>query len=208
MQDILHPFIIKIDENSSARERILAIAFEEMYEHGFQGLRIDRVLEKTQLTKGALYHHFTSKKALGYAVVDELIQGQFRIIWTHIDASEDPITIYQNTLRSGFSSLTPEEISRGCPLNNLVQEMAGLDEGFQTRLNTIYNDWKTFTEGVLKKGQSEGSIRSDINSEAVAVFIISSIQGIKGMGKCAQCSDTNLVPIIEELCNYMDTLRV
>lgn len=29
---------------------------------------VDRVLEKTSLKKGAMYHHFPSQQALGYAV--------------------------------------------------------------------------------------------------------------------------------------------
>lgn len=207
MTDTLHPFV-KIDQNSSARERILAVAFDEMYEHGFQGLRIDRVLEKTQLTKGALYHHFSSKKALGYAIVDEILQGWVYGLWSSADAGDDPITTYQKALRNSFASMTPEDLSKGCPVNNLAQEMAGLDEGFQSRLNAIYNEWKQFTEEALKKGQGEGSIRSDINVEAVSLFIISSIQGLIGMGKCTQCSNPGLAPVVEELCNYMDTLRV
>ena len=207
MTDPQHPFV-QIDENSSARERILAVAFDEMYEHGFQGLRVDRVLEKTQLTKGALYHHFSSKKALGYAIVDEILQGWVYGLWSASDTGDDPITTYQNTLRNSFASMTTEDLSKGCPVNNLAQEMAGLDEGFQSRLNAIYNEWKRFTEEALKRGQIDGSIRADINVEAVSLFIISSIQGLIGMGKCTQCSTPGLTPVVEELCNYMDTLRV
>ncbi|MGB0865819.1 MAG: TetR/AcrR family transcriptional regulator [Granulosicoccaceae bacterium] len=206
MNDTLHP-LVKIDENSTARERILATAFDEMYEHGFQGLRIDRILEKTQLTKGAMYHHFSSKKVLGYAIVDEILQGWVSKLWTSPSTSEDPISSYQKSLRANFASMSPADFSKGCPVNNLVQEMAGLDEGFQTRLNAIYENWKHSTEAALKQGQSKGTVRSDINVEAVSIFIISSIQGLIGMVKCSQCCDPGLEPVVEELCNYLEIQR-
>lgn len=201
-----HPFVV-IDENSSTRERILAVAFEEMYEQGYQGLRIDRVLEKTQLTKGALYHHFRSKKELGYAIVDEILQDWIKTVWSFDTNNDDPIASCKSALRNYFSAMTDEDFARGCPINNLAQEMAGLDDGFQSRLFTIYSQWKEFTEEFLSEGQQRSKIRPDINTQAVSTFIICSIQGLIGMAKCSKCNEQDLAPIVEELCRYLDTLR-
>ena len=55
------------------RSIILDAAFKEVYENGFQAASLDRILANTQLTKGALYHHFPNKQAMGLALVDELI---------------------------------------------------------------------------------------------------------------------------------------
>ena len=53
------------------RGRILQAAFVEFYVNGFQGGGINNIIEKAASTKGALFHHFPDKQALGYAVVDE-----------------------------------------------------------------------------------------------------------------------------------------
>ena len=63
----------KAKATESARSRILRAAFEEIYRHGYQGTRVDAILAETGLTKGAFYHHFSSKQDLGYAVVDEFL---------------------------------------------------------------------------------------------------------------------------------------
>src|ERR1700732_3727068 len=55
------------------RERLLQAAFREVHRSGFQSAGIDTILAATNVTKGALYHHFKSKEALGYAVVDEIV---------------------------------------------------------------------------------------------------------------------------------------
>ena len=44
----------------------------------------------------------------------------------------------------------------GCPVNNLVTEMSGVDEGFRSRLAEILDEWKaTIAEG-LRRGQAQG----------------------------------------------------
>ena len=43
------------------RARLLEAAFEEIYQHGFQGMRVDEILERTGLKKGAFYHHFSTQ---------------------------------------------------------------------------------------------------------------------------------------------------
>lgn len=55
------------------RERLLQAAFREIYRSGFQSASLDTILAAAGVTKGALYYHFDSKEALGYAVVEEVI---------------------------------------------------------------------------------------------------------------------------------------
>ena len=147
------------------RERILHAAFEEIHIHGFQGMRIEHILAATGLAKGALYHHFENKQALGYAVVEEVIQEHHASTWREpLLAATDPITALQTLLRSFTERHSKEEILRGCPLNNLVQEMSGLDEGFHQRLRQIYVDWSATIADALAAGQRNNIVRTDIDS--------------------------------------------
>ena len=189
------------------RERILKAAFDEIHTHGFQGMRVEQILASTGLAKGALYHHFASKQALGYAVVDEIVQNYNAITWREpLLASSDPIATLQEILNSLCTGHSDEEIMRGCPLNNLTQEMSGLDEGFHQRLHQIYANWCEAIASALAVGQKDGTVRSDIDSESVAMFIVSSSQGMLGAAKCMQSSDT-LQRLVATLCDYIESLR-
>jgi AcrR family transcriptional regulator len=42
---------------------------------------MNAILAAARVTKGALYHHFDSKEALGYAVVDEVLASISREKW-------------------------------------------------------------------------------------------------------------------------------
>lgn len=193
--------------SEQTRERILNAAFNEIHVHGFQGMRVENILVATGLAKGALYHHFENKQALGYAVVEELIQTHNVNTWQEpLRQSKDPIDTLQNILVSWCENQSAEEIIRGCPLNNLTQEMSGLDVGFHERLQQIYLSWTEAISNALAIGQKNGSVRSDINSENVAMFIVSSTQGLLGAAKCMQSAET-LRKLCATLADYIEGLR-
>ncbi|HTD14255.1 MAG TPA: helix-turn-helix domain-containing protein, partial [Chthoniobacterales bacterium] len=57
----------KLRDPEGTRQSLLQAAFREVYRYGFQSAGIDAILAATNVTKGALYHHFESKEALGHA---------------------------------------------------------------------------------------------------------------------------------------------
>src|ERR1700731_2020392 len=63
------------------RELLLQAAFREVYRYGFQSAGVDTNLATTNVTKGALYYHFKSKEALGYAIIEEIIAKRPRDRW-------------------------------------------------------------------------------------------------------------------------------
>jgi TetR/AcrR family transcriptional repressor of nem operon len=189
----------------STRERILQAAHEEMYEHGFQGLRIDAVLKKTQLAKGALYHYFPTKLALGYAVLDEVIMGFFQTHWSEFLAeSNDPL----QALKDFFNiKCISGDCVNGCPLTNLVQEMSTLDEGFHQRLKTVMANIVGAISAALHQGQIDGIVRKEIDPQRISGFLLSAYQGIMGTAKCMQSVDL-AKELFESLCEYVDSLHV
>lgn len=191
----------------NTRMRILEAAHEEIYENGFQGLRIEAILQKTQLAKGALYHYFPSKLSIGYAVVDEIILGHFMQMWSEfLKPGEDPILALQNLFRWKAECYQTEQIFNGCPCNNLVQEMSAIDSGFRDRLqNVMLTIHKTVSEALVE-GQQNGFVRKDIDADQTTLFLLSSYQGIMGTAKCMQ-SPQMLTQLFNTLGTYLETLR-
>src|SRR5262245_17166568 len=148
----------------TTRQRILRIAFEEFYRYGYQGGSLNRIVEQSGLTKGALFHHFAGKQELGYAVVDEVIWPQFMSTWIDpLENSTDPIADLKRILRQMETHGPPVgSLLQGCPVNNLAQEMSPLDEGFRTRLETIYSAWRRALQTALTRGIRAGTVRKGI----------------------------------------------
>lgn len=169
------------------RRQILDAAFQEIYRHGFQGMRLDDVIAATALTKGALYHHFPNKQALGYAVVDEIIRGFVREFWVEpLAASSTPLETMIEFLGSLDTVLGGQIVTLGCPMNNLAQEMSPLDEGFRTRLDAVYQEWKGGIRDALERAQRDGRIRAAIDCDHAATFVLAALSGCIGVAKNAQ----------------------
>ena len=195
------------NEPPTARQRLLEAAFNEIHMHGFQGMRVDAVLEKTKLTKGAFYHHFSSKQALGIAVVDELIHGKITNIWLDtLNHSDDPVSAIQDALEKSAECYGMDILMLGCPLNNLAQEMSPINEEFRLHINEIFHQWHTALVGALKRGIKTGRIINEIDPQSVASFILACVEGSIGLAK----NERNLAPIIrttDEIDRYLGTLK-
>jgi TetR/AcrR family transcriptional regulator, transcriptional repressor for nem operon len=194
----------------ATRERLLAAAFEEIFRNGYQAASLDSILADTGLTKGALYHHFADKAALGYAVVDEVVRTLTLQRWTGPleNAKTDSLTALQNVLRnvSAESAARPELVELGCPLNNLTQEMSPLDEKFRGRLSSTFDLWTGAFADALQRGRDEGVVRSDVDPRRTADFVVASIEGAFGLAKSAK-SLRILRSNLELLIDYLEGLR-
>jgi TetR/AcrR family transcriptional regulator, transcriptional repressor for nem operon len=192
----------------TTRQRILRTAFEEFYRYGFQAGSLNRIVEETGLTKGALFHHFAGKQELGYAVVDEVIWPHFKEVWIDpLAASEDPIRDTKRImLRLADGGGRRGSLIQGCPVNNLAQEMSPLDEEFRKRLERIYTEWRLTFKTALTRGIEAGKVRSDISPSTVAAFLVAGLTGIIGTAKNAQ--DAKLLRDAGAgLIAYLESLR-
>lgn len=189
------------------RETLLRAAFEQIHEHGFQAVSLDAILRDTGVTKGALYHHFPNKTALGYAVVEEVIAPTLSEFWiTPITDSDDPIAALQQTIQETGESMTLDELKLGCPLNNLAQEMSSTDEGFRQRLGDIYDKWRVSLATALETGKQNKMVAQHVDTKVAAAFLVASLEGCVGMAKNAQDMKT-LMLCGEGIINYLDSLR-
>ncbi len=176
---------IRLRDPERTRERLLQAAFREVYRLGFQSASLDRILAAAGVTKGALYHHFDSKEALGYAIVDEVIAPDLRRSWLRpLESGDDPV----DTLIDVVHNITvrPADVRGGCPLNNLAQEMSPLHAGFRKRLATVFDGWREAIASILRRGQAEGSVRREVEPDDAAGLLIAMVEGYGSLAKNAQ----------------------
>lgn len=181
-----------IRQSDITRTKILEAAYAEIYRHGFQGASIANILASTGLTKGALYHHFPTKQALGLAVVDEIIQERLmNLFFEPLRTSPKPVEMLL-TILENVPERVHEFIPLGCPMNNLMQEMSPIDPQFRKHLSVLLNTWLTSVEQALQRAQASGDLKSDVDCKAAALFIVSAWEGCIGTAKNLQSIDVLL----------------
>lgn len=189
------------------RKQILDAAFQEIRRHGFQSASINDILARTGLTKGALYHHFPTKNALGFAVIDEVIRDFIHVTWmVPIKNADDPVACLKAQNHRMLEQVSEEQLLYGCPLNNLAQEMSAVDESFRERLKDLFDYWIEGIAETLRQGQARGLVRADADAMAAATFIVAATEGCIGLVKSAR----DLKPMqacVANLDCYLDALR-
>jgi len=188
------------------RQRILEAGYAEILRHGFQAASVANILVDTGLTKGALYHHFPSKKALGLAVVEEVIRAYLdAVMHQPLRHAASPMSALLGLLDSK-SEPTEDDLRFGCPLNNLMQEMSPVDEDFRAALNSVLREWQDAIRDTLLRAQGAGEIRAGVDCHAAALFIVSAWEGCTGIAKNMQ-SRTTFTACMSQLRAYVASLR-
>ncbi|WP_432672962.1 TetR/AcrR family transcriptional regulator [Flavobacterium sp. SM2513] len=166
------------------KQLIVDQAFHLFYENGFKTTSIDTIMNATSLTKGAFYHHYKSKKELALAVISSKIQNRVHeAMVLPLYEIGDALTLLEHTFLTRMKSFSRYEKKHGCAMNNLINEIGDYEAAYQEALKNIIETWKKALVLLINRGKAEGSIQCDISSTAVAVYLISAFEGIRGIGK-------------------------
>lgn len=164
------------------RERLLDVAYEEIYQNGYQATSVDKILKKANMNKGSMYHFFKSKKELGLAVIKERVKN-----YTHEKYSV--LLRYDENIMDEIIKLLKDresfDFTLGCKLNNLVQELSPKDKDFKVALEDVYFHFEGLIEKALDKAVDLGEIEHD-DTRALSIYIVASIEGCLGTAKKSQ----------------------
>jgi TetR/AcrR family transcriptional regulator, transcriptional repressor for nem operon len=192
---------------AETRAAILEAAFEEIYANGFHASSIDAILERTELTKGALFHQFASKLELGYAVVDEVIVPMTIERWVKpLAAFDDPLEGILHLVESHIGQSPQSRLDMGCPLGNLIQEMSNVDPHFRRRLRRVIEIWIAGLEEHIERGRASGHVRKSVKAREVAEYVVVTIQGLFAVAKGLR--DKSVIPtLVSSMRTYFAALR-
>lgn len=78
------------DYSAATRRDLLEVAERLFTEQGYAATSLDSVVAGASVTKGALYHHFSSKQGVFEAVFERIDRDSARVIEDAVSAHEDP----------------------------------------------------------------------------------------------------------------------
>ncbi|TPH15606.1 TetR/AcrR family transcriptional regulator [Litorilituus lipolyticus] len=193
-----------MSDAEKTRQNILAVAADEIHQHGFKATSLSVILDRCAISKGALYYHFTSKLELGYAVFEEVYVPSFLGTWQPALAQKDPIEGLCEFFTAMCNEMNCSEVVCGCPLNNLCEEMANVDEGFRLRILTMQEKLNQLIVESLTK--IEASLRPELELDQVAYFIVSAFHGSITLSKSSRNKEL-FQKVTSELCRYVRSLK-
>jgi len=170
------------------RERVLDAAADLFQAHGYAATGIQELFRAADVTAGAFYHHFESKKQLGLAVVRERVASAVETTW--LAPLRDARTALEG-VAAVFAAIVREldgnRAVRGCPANNLTLELAYADPDFRRELKAVFDRWRAALAAKLADDMGRRALRKR-DPEALAAYVISVYSGAMALAKVEQRS--------------------
>lgn len=198
--------MVEIRDAELTRQTILEITADEMWKNGYKATSLSDIISKANVSKGALYHHFKNKQALGYAVFEEVFVAQFYEMFRPVLAQDDVITSLSELFTMMPTMSCDEDMVGGCPVNTISQEMSSQDEGFRELANNMYQTKVRMFSEAFERMQDAGKIRDDVECRAAALLIVSCFQGMMSLVKVSR-DRQQMVDLLEGMKSYLGTLR-
>jgi TetR/AcrR family transcriptional repressor of nem operon len=164
-------------KGEQTRQHIIQQAATLFNQRGYIGSSISDVMQCTGLQKGGIYRHFQSKEQLALAAFDYAQQQNTSQLVAAVAAETDAV---QKLLAfiSAFHTLTLHPpVPGGCPVLNTIVDSDDGDPALRERVVAVVRGWQQLIERIVADGVARGSLRRDIDPQAVATVLIAALEG-------------------------------
>lgn len=151
-----------------ATERILAAAATLFSEQGYDAVSISTIAERAGVSKANVFHHFTSKDELYFAVVREACRDTERIQAFVNHSGTFPERLADFAAAQLTNMLEQAPVAR-LILRELLKD--GEHRGRELAEKVFGANFARLVE-ILRRGQRDGELRSDLDPAMVATLLI------------------------------------
>lgn len=162
----------------SARERLLQAAMTLVRTKGFAGTSVDDLCKAAGVTKGAFFHHFASKEALGVAAADywsETTSALFASAPYH--APEDPLDRVYAYLDFRAALVEGDIPEFTCLVGTMVQETYDLSDPIRQACNASITGHAETLEADIQAALDARGLGASYSASSLALLTQTVIQG-------------------------------
>ncbi len=141
-----------ISQQQIRKEQILSAALEVIVQKGYEKSRMDDIVKVSNLSKGAIYWYYKSKKDVYLSLINLWVK-RYSAVLNHITEKEKPASQQLQDLFEYF------------------------DADFKLKVNRVYNEFLDLIRGIISKGGKSGEFKS-IDIDIAALSIMVNIEGI------------------------------
>jgi AcrR family transcriptional regulator len=177
---------IRRNDPEGMRRKVLDAAFGMFQTRGYNGTSMQDLMKTTEVTGGALHHHFPTKRSLALAVFEERVAPAVRETWIHpVREANSFAQGIQSVFDEIISSIDARGSTSGCPLNNLAMELSLADPGFRQAASGIFREWQDALSESVRETRGGRKMSKAARNE-VAGFIVASYSGAMSLAKAEQ----------------------
>jgi AcrR family transcriptional regulator len=159
------------DAQGPVRQRVLAAAVELFAVNGFDGTSVQEIVERAQVTKGALYHYFTSKDDLLYEIYHALLSVQLADLDRILAQGLAPA----QTVRAIIVNLIETTAARAKEAAVFAREMHRLDAAYLATIRADRRKYHQTFRALIEDGQAKGDFSPVASADTVTLMVFGMI---------------------------------
>jgi AcrR family transcriptional regulator len=163
--------MVRQARSEATRRRIISSAVELINEIGYPATGFCDIIERAEMTKGALYYHFDSKESLATAIIEE---GSAHLVEAFRSITTSSAPALESIIHGVFvvaDLLSTDQIARGA-----TQLLRAFGE-FNDAAARTYDGWVTQMAESTRQAVAEGDLRADLDPQAVGETIVGLMLG-------------------------------
>ncbi len=161
-------------------QRMQIAGLELFYKSGYYNTSVDDILQELSLSKGAFYYHFDSKEDFFVQIVENLlVRKMYGMLIEPLEGHDNTFDLIMQCFEDALETAVHNELDFGFVLGNFVNEFNGRNERIMKHLNDLLKIWEVNLVAALQKGKLNGHIDRHVDSEGVAVFLMSAYIGVR-----------------------------
>ena len=149
----------------ATRDAILDAAALEFTRHGYHAASLSQVIERSGVTKGALYFHFASKQDMALAILVEMEQAYRGLVAATAGLGLDPLREAVHLARGVQDVLERPRVAAG----ERICGEAGLGPDWATFTPRF---WEQVFTGLFRRAAADGLLREGVAPESLARHVM------------------------------------
>tara|TARA_Y100001970_G_C14042564_1_gene754584 strand:+ start:218 stop:811 length:594 start_codon:yes stop_codon:yes gene_type:complete len=166
-------------ENKSkdnSKEQILEAAMKVFVKNGFSETRMDDIAENSGLSKGAIYHHYKSKKDLFLALIDFWEEYFFFKIFFNKDVeSKNSADLLRDMAKDMIETFKTRKYILLAELE--FWSLANHDEDVRAKTEALYIKLMKLIRTIISKGVDSSEFKK-LDVDVAALSVMTSLQGV------------------------------
>lgn len=155
------------------RQRIIAAASSQFAHHPYSVVSLDDILAEAELTKGAMYFHFSSKQALALAIIDDLTEMSRSAVAELLERNMSGLeTLIEFVFVRAVQDTQHDAARAGVRLLDTLDNPTSLPP-------TVWQSWIEFVTTLIKRAAAEGDVIEDHDPEDIAKMLVALWVGIR-----------------------------
>lgn len=164
------------------RNQVLQKATEVFHKKGYNGTSMQDLVNATDLNRSSIYNSFGSKLGMFMEVLSYYQNKANTNFSKEVDNAYNAIDAIEGIFEVTLRDIVGDDDRKGCLIVNCKSEMSNQDLSIKRFMESNQERMLAMLEDIISKGQMEKIFNEEQNANQYALYLYTSIQGLRMTG--------------------------